>query len=309
VRFALLVCAAGRSTRRIACRLGERSLDVLEGRGAARPPVMLTPAWLARVSGPGMEAPWIREARDVALVDQVHARCPALGAGDGWSAAFGRELNATDDRGLFVEAGQGLPVVDGRHLTPFCTHVDRSTRVVPHGRTAALLRRLPGVARMRLAYRDVASPTNRITLIAAVLPPRVVTTHTLFCLKSGLDEASLYVLCALMNSLVANYLVRLRVTTHVTTALVARLPMPRPRRESEAFARLAAGARVLEREARAMGADTRDLSAFEQLPVWADVQACAAREYGLSRDALEHVLATFPLVDLSAKRGILERYT
>jgi hypothetical protein len=111
-----------------------------------------------------------------------------------------------------------------------------------------------------------------------------------------------------MNSLVANYLVRLRVTTHVTTALVARLPMPRPRRESEAFARLAAGARVLEREARAMGADTRDLSAFEQLPVWADVQACAAREYGLSRDALEHVLGTFPLVDLSAKRGILERY-
>jgi hypothetical protein len=308
VRFALVVAAAGRSTRRIACRLGERTLDVLEGRGTARRPVMLAPAWLARVSGPGMEAPWIREARDVALVDHVHARCPALGAREGWSATFGRELNASDDRGLFAEVGDGLPVIDGRHLTPFCAHVDRSTRVVPHGRAAALLRRLPGVARARLAYRDVASPTNRVTLIAAVLPPHVVTTHTLFCLKSAVDEDSLYVLCALMNSLVANYLVRLRVTTHVTTALVARLPTPRPRRESEAFARLAAGARALEREARAMSPDARDLSAFEQSPAWADVQACAAHEYGLSRDALEHVLATFPLVDPDARRAVLERY-
>ena len=32
-----------------------------------------------------------------------------------------------------------------------------------------------------------------------------------------------------MNSLVANYLVRLRVMTHVTTATMARLPVPQAR--------------------------------------------------------------------------------
>jgi hypothetical protein len=38
------------------------------------------------------------------------------------------------------------------------------------------------VRRARLAYRDVASATNRLTLIAAVIPARAATTHTLFCL-------------------------------------------------------------------------------------------------------------------------------
>ena len=41
-------------------------------------------------------------------------------------------------------------------------------------------------------------------------------------------QPSQYCLLALLNSLVANYLVRLQVTTHVTTALMARLPVPRP---------------------------------------------------------------------------------
>ena len=35
-----------------------------------------------------------------------------------------------------------------------------------------------------------------------------------------------YFLCGLFNSFVVNYLVRLRVSTHVTTALVERLPVP-----------------------------------------------------------------------------------
>jgi N-6 DNA Methylase len=310
VRFALVVSTAGRPTARIACRLGQRTLDAIEGRPGASPSLLLTPAWLTRVSGAGMEAPWVRDARDVALLDRVHARCPALGSPEGWGVSFGRELNATDDRALFVEGGGGMPVVDGRHLTPFAAHVDWSTRAVAMGRVPALLRQLPGAARPRIAYRDVASPTNRVTLIAAVLPARVVSTHTVFCSKSALDGDAQYVLCALMNSLVANYLVRLRVTTHVTTALVGRLPMPRPLRDGPAFALLATGARALEQLARETTPLSRSLgaAAFERSAWWARVQVCAAREYGLSRDDLEHVLSTFPLVDPSARRAVIEGF-
>ena len=49
-----------------------------------------------------------------------------------------------------------------------------------------------------------------------MLPANVVSTHTVFCLKTDLDERSQWCLLGLMNSLVANYLVRLNVTTHVT---------------------------------------------------------------------------------------------
>ena len=39
-----------------------------------------------------------------------------------------------------------------------------------------------------LAYREVAAATNRLTLIAAILPADTITTHTVFCLKEPLDD-------------------------------------------------------------------------------------------------------------------------
>ena len=80
--------------------------------------------------------------------------------------------------------------------------------------------------RPRLAYRDVASATNRLTLIAAILPAGCVSTHTVFCLRTPLPLRDQHFLCGLFNSFVVNYLVRLRVTTHVTTATVEQLPIP-----------------------------------------------------------------------------------
>src|SRR4030095_4982520 len=63
-------------------------------------------------------------------------------------------------------------------------------------------------------------------LIAALVPARVVTTHTLFCLKTPLTLDAQHVLCGLLNSYVANYLVRFRVNTHVTASLMSRLAVP-----------------------------------------------------------------------------------
>src|SRR3989338_2093069 len=94
--------------------------------------------------------------------------------------------------------------------------------------------------RTRLAYRDVASATNRVTLIAALLPRHTLSTHTVFCLKAPIPVGDQWCLLALLNSLVANFLVRLHVTTHVTASLMASLPVPRPARGSSAFRDLAA---------------------------------------------------------------------
>ena len=77
-----------------------------------------------------------------------------------------------------------------------------------------------------------------------MLPANVVSTHTVFCLKSDLDARSQWCLLGLMNSLVANYLVRLNVTTHVTAALMSRLPVPKPPAESRPFDRLVSLARI-----------------------------------------------------------------
>ena len=152
--------------------------------------------------------------------------------------------------------------------------------------------------RARLAYRDVASAGNRLTLIAAIVPARAVTTHTLFCLRTPLPLPSQRVLCALLNSYVANYLVRLRVNTHVTVSLVSRLPVPVLEAGHPLFVRLAACVEAL----------TGGPRPAEEMDDYAEVQAIAAHLYRLTPGQFEHVLSRFPLVPSEVRQRVLLRF-
>jgi hypothetical protein len=149
--------------------------------------------------------------------------------------------------------------------------------------------------RARLAFRDVASATNRMTLIAAIVPAGAVTTHTVFCLRSSLHASDQLVLCAILNSYIANFLVRLRITTHVTLAVMNWLPVPRPRAGSALYAELL-------RCARALAGNPADADAS------AGLHAAAASAYGLTEQELAHVLASFPLVARDDRAVVLERF-
>ena len=203
---------------------------------------------------------------------------------DGWNAHFGRELNASDDRGHFEpfeDSHTARPVIEGKQIEPFRVHVDRSRYQLKAGAPDRVPRRV------RLAYRDVASATNRLTLIAALVPARVVTTHTLFCLKTPLPLDAQHVLCGLLNSYVANYLVRFRVNTHVTVSLISRLPVPLIEPDDPAFNRIAALVKILMKGSTKRGGD----GGVRGTP------GARRRSYtDLTPVDFEHVLSTFPLV-------------
>ncbi len=272
------------------CRFGVRSPDALEripdeGRDAQA--ITVARALLSAVSGEDQLAiPELRTARDADLLSAIVTRCPPLGGHDGWRVRFGRELNASDDRPHFVPTARrrsgDLPVIEGKQIQPFTIDPASARHWIARAQAARLL---PGRAfeRPRLAYRDVAAATNRLTLIAAVVPAGVVTTHTLFCLKGDADEALQAYLCGMLNSYVANYLVRMRVGTHVSASIVERLPVPGPDRDSAGFGLIGALARQLARTPADRDAHAR-------------LQAAAARLYGVSADEFAHVLSTFPLV-------------
>jgi hypothetical protein len=103
-----------------------------------------------------------------------------------------------------------------------------------------------------------------------------------------------YFLCGLFNSFVVNYLVRLRVTTHVTTATVERLPIPTMAMAPAALRELAALARLLGRR--------DDAAAFAQL------NARTALLYQLSSDELQHVLDTFPLIPIERRQSVMTAF-
>jgi hypothetical protein len=311
VRFALLTTTTGRPTIRTRCRFGQRDVAALDGlpdtvddRGReASCPIRLSPSLLARLSGDDLAVPDIRSPLDLEILERAASAFPWLSSPDGWGARFGRELNASDDRQHFVEPtevlrrdrrDQLLPVVEGKHLEPFRAHVARARVRIPAAAASRLLGASASFRRARLAYRDVASATNRVTLIAAMLPPDCVTTHTLFCLKTALDEDAQWFLCGVMNSYVANYLVRLRVTTHVSAGIVERLPVPVMPADSGPAAEIVTLSRQI--AARMPGVHDDRL------------QALVARLYGLTAGQFSHVLATFPLIEEERRRAAFAEF-
>jgi hypothetical protein len=311
IRFVLLTATRGRPTGEIACRLGERHPGALESGGSetdqAWYPVRVTPALLERLTGPEIALPDLIARIDLTIAERAATLFGPLGDRSGWAARFGRELNATEDRRHLLPAGRGLPVIEGKHLEPFSVDADGARWSISPKDAERLL----GARhrRWRLAYRDVASATNRTTLIASLLPPGTVTTHTVFCLRTALPRDAQHFLCALFNSLVVNYLVRLRVATHVTTAIVERLPIPRFDDAPDA-AEIAGIGKALggEDKVRLKADSTDGVSGFSRTSALARLNALVADLYQLNEGEFSHVLATFPLVPLEVREAALQEF-
>ena len=298
-RFVLLTCTPGRPTLSIRCRFGVTRVEDLDRGGTGdAPTITLTRAFIQQLSGADdLGIPELATLRDLAIVERISALVPRLGDQAAWGAQFSRELNASDDRHAFLRytgASDARPIVEGKQIDPFRVSLDRC-RLQLNPR-AHVRRALPH--RARLAYRDVASATNRLTLIAAIIPARAVTTHTLFCLKTTLPIAEQEVLCALLNSFVANYLIRLRVNTHVTATLMSRLPVPVIREGHRLFEPL----RAL---SAALGGETRSVDEMEE---YAQLQALCAHAYQLGASEFEHILGTFRLVPAGVRAAALATF-
>ena len=235
VRFLLMTASVGGRTDALPCRLGERDPEVLDA-----PAESLGPTRRSSRRGPDSSPPGAPVARGpgdtrcqnagghrLAREDRGDRALPRVARRAG-ALEFGRELNASDDRRHFDGASDGLPVLEGKHVEPFQVRAPADVRRLPTAAAARLLDEARTWGRPRLAYRDVASATNRLTLITAIIPRGHVTVHTLFCLKTPLALRDQEFLCGVLNSFVANYLVRQRVTTHVTARIMSRLPVPRP---------------------------------------------------------------------------------
>jgi hypothetical protein len=294
MKFVLLTASRGGSTDDLPLKAGVRSpvdLDDLPDEGPIAGGVKVPLTLVRRFSGAGLAVPELRSDTDRSIVANVLARVPPLGSEDGWHVSFGRELNATDDREHF--GASGWPVLEGKHLDPFIANADAATQFIDPAIAERLLGRRAG--RPRLAYREVAASSNRRTLIAAILPARTATTHTVFCLREALPIEEQWCLCGLLNGYVANYLVRIRGGTHVPAAAMRRLPVPRLYETQLAFARIVEWS-------------TRLATHRGNASTVARLHAATARAYGITEGDLRHILSTFPLVPEAERSDVLEAF-
>ena len=324
VRFVVLSGTRGHSAQAIPMASGLVEAEALHGlpddprAGGADLPVVQVPLALLRRWDPEhLTIPALASPLDAALAWRALA-APALAAPDGWHVRFGRELNATDDSVHFAAAPSGriakdgieraargrqnqplalLPVVDGRHLRPFGVDLTGVRRVITRDAAARLLDGSARFERDRVCYRDVASVSNRLTLIAARLPAGVVSTHTVFCAKTAFSAEDTWCLVGLLNSLIANYLVRLQMTTHVTTALMARMPVPRPVVGSAVHASIGALAESLSHR-----------NFEDDAEGYARLNALSAHAYQVTKDEYAHAVSTFPLLPPALRARCVEAF-
>ena len=291
VRFVLLTATSGGGTDELCLKSGLRdtaALDDVPDLGTPQGAVRIPMEMLQAFGGEGRAVPDLTTAMDRAVLARLLAAGPPLESGAGWHVHFGRELNASDDRRHF--GARGLPVLEGKMLDPFTVHVEAATQFIDRRIAARLLARRSMIDRPRLGYREVAAATNRLTLIAAVIPPGTVTTHTIFCLREALDEQAQWFLCGIFNSYVANYYVRLRGGTHVPASVIQQLAVPVPGDD----------------EIGEIAAVARRLSAHPRPDDGARLQARVAGLYGLTRDEFAHLLSTFPLIDAGIRDAALQ---
>ena len=145
----------------------------------------------------------------------------------------------------------------------------------------------------RLAYREIAASTNERTLIATLIPAQATMNHKLMYLvpvryeltpagkltQEEIPEEQVLALLAVLNSLVANYYIRSRVSSTVSAFFVYELPLPK-------FT--AAQKKKLAGFAAKLLKNPRDVKERAALEVF------IARElYGLSLDDWKHLTGTF----------------
>ena len=238
------------------------------------------------------------------------------------------EVHMGNDRGLFTDRAEGLPVFEGRMVDlydyrakgyrsgrgraarwdelPFGS-ANKSTQPqwrIPVDRIPTKL--TDRIKRYRIGFCDVGSPTNERSLVAALIPPETVCGHkvpTILFDRGGPEDLLLWI--GVANSLTMDFSVRKKVALSMSYTLVDSLPFPRDHVATPAaraiigrvYALTAVGPEMA--EFRGTVAELPDFpveiepteDAGKRPQLMAEIDALVASEVcGLSRDELRYIL-------------------
>jgi len=154
----------------------------------------------------------------------------------------------------------------------------------------------------RIAYRQITNATNTRTVLAALVPPKLVLTNAApYLLRRAGDEKTEAYLLGCLCSIPLDWYSRRYVEQNLNFHILNGLTIPQPTAESalrervvEVAGRLAACDERFLEWAEAVGVPVGSVvDAATETELVAELDALVARLYGLSRVQLEHVFATF----------------
>ncbi|WP_348546732.1 DNA methyltransferase [Chthoniobacter sp.] len=295
-----------------------------------------------RLSPDALSLVEFKDGIDIKIAEKLSKFTSLFGDPSGWMLEiFGEEFHMNRAAGLFNKRGTGYPLYEGGMIHQFCHDYAKPDFWIEELKVRAdLLRKrakrcgigdtapkdmLNDSDAHRLAIRKIARNTDTRTLIVALLPRQSFAGNSLSVsfpfehspdqynsLRHSLSET--LCIAALLNSFVADYSLRSRMTANLNTFYLYQLPIPRLTSAEAAFRPL------VERAARLVGtsAEFDDLlrevfgpkgnhkthgctDEAGRAGLRAEIDGLVAQIYGLTEDEFVHVLGTFPLVSESVK--------
>ena len=244
-KFVVLTFEKGGHTREFPSAFMRHDVAELERfprEGALHLPVEM----IRRLSPDSASVMEFKNETDVQIAEKM-LRFPLLGEkmADKWNLSLNREFDMTNDSHLFrtSPAPGRLPLFEGKMMHQF-THEwgkpkywidEQEARKAICGRSGDHGQVL-NYQRYRTAHREIAASTNERGVICTILPRNVFANHKLHVSYDAMPEQDVCYVCAVMNSFVYDFLMRMRMTTSITMFFTYQMPVPRLTESDPAFA-------------------------------------------------------------------------
>ncbi len=271
---------------------------------------------IRKCSPDSLSIPEVRNRQQLQVFTRIYERHHLLKDIRGWTVTFVRELDRANDSDLFNPDSRGWPLVEGKNFHQFLPDFEKIAFTVDP--KAGLQRtgkhreyRLINEEihrRCRLVFRDVASSTNVRATIACIIQPKTFTPHTAIVVlpivndsipkETEYDRVICY-LAGIFNSFVFDFLVRTRVTMHLSYFHMYQTPVPSEivGKTAEKIANISARLSCLDERysgiGKALGIEPHVLTMNERVNLTSELNVLVANLYGLSRHEVEVVLNSF----------------
>ena len=258
-----------------------------------------------------------------------------------WNFKASREFHMTDDSHLFHTGNIGLPLYEGKMIDMFNDNFKLPRYWVDKKQGFEKLQKkemnkikkftkknkiTPQIHphEYRLVWRTITNSIDKRTLIATILPPNVFLGHSLNYLNPTIFNQNEYehpisydetvFLCGLFNSFVVDFVLRHKIATNLTIFQILELPIPRFDKNNILHKKVLKNSVMLicktddycKLRKETGISDIADESQY--IPLEAQINACVAKIYGLTRQELEFILQIFTIEDTKLKELTLDEF-
>ena len=194
--------------------------------------------------------------READIVSKIYADHPHLGdhIEGAWNIQLSQEFNMSSDSHLFNRRKEGAPLYEGKLIAAFDHQFSTINYWIAHNlvqqdewrsrwRKLKKKKRKPNVFDYQLyraGFRNIAASTNERAFISTLIPKASVCPHTTLIVRrlvpndvtgeprEWINSAQSAWLAAIFNSFVLDFVIRMKITTHLDMHFVHTLPIQRP---------------------------------------------------------------------------------